>query len=78
MLQRDIKPRDIMTPDAFHNAFSTDMAMGGSTNSVLHLLAIAEEVGVDVNLHTLNAYSENTPHPVSYTHLDVYKRQLSM
>ncbi len=75
MLQRDIKPRDIMTPDAFHNAFSTDMAMGGSTNSVLHLLAIAEEVGVDVNLHTLNAYSENTPHlcklsPAGEQHLE--------
>ena len=54
MLERNIRPSDILTADAFHNAFSTDMAMGGSTNSVLHLLAIAHEAGITIDLPDLN------------------------
>ncbi len=62
LLERHILPADILTPDAFHNALTTDMAMGGSSNSVLHLLAIAHEAGQTIDLPTLNAYSDRTPH----------------
>ena len=62
LLGRDLKPLDIMTPAAFRNAFAVDMALGGSTNSVLHLLAIAHEAGVDIPLQDLNEYSDRTPH----------------
>jgi dihydroxy-acid dehydratase len=62
MLKRGIKARDVLTPAAFHNAFTTDMAMGGSTNSVLHLIAIAHEAGIEFDLHDLNTFSDNTPH----------------
>ena len=62
LLRRDIKARDVLTEQAFHNAFSTDMAMGGSTNSVLHLLAIAHEAGLSFDLRQINAFSEQTPH----------------
>jgi dihydroxy-acid dehydratase len=62
LLARDIKPLDILTPAAFRNAFAVDMALGGSTNSVLHLMAIAHEAGVDIPLQELNRYSERTPH----------------
>jgi dihydroxy-acid dehydratase len=62
LLSRDLKPMDIMTPAAFRNAFAVDMALGGSTNSVLHLLAIAHEAGVDIPLQDLNEYSARTPH----------------
>ncbi len=78
MLERNIRPSDILTADAFHNAFSTDMAMGGSTNSVLHLLAIAHEAGITIDLPDLNRFSSNTPHlcklsPASDQHIqDLY------
>ena len=62
MLRQDIRPHDILNAEAFHNAFTTDMAMGGSTNSVLHLLAIAHEAGIDFSMADLNAFSERTPH----------------
>ena len=62
LLSRDLKPLDIMTPAAFRNAFAVDMALGGSTNSVLHLLAIAHEAGVEIPLQDLNEYSARTPH----------------
>jgi len=64
MLEKNIRARDILSPQAFENAFVTDMAMGGSTNSVLHLLAIAHEAGIDVPLPRLNEYSQSTPHLV--------------
>ncbi len=75
LLEAGITPSDILTADAFHNAFSTDMAMGGSTNSVLHLLAIAHEAGYAVDLDDLNAFSERTPHlcklsPASDQHIE--------
>jgi len=62
LLARDIKPLDILTPAAFRNAFAVDMALGGSTNSVLHLLAVAHEAGVEIPLTELNDYSARTPH----------------
>ena len=58
----DIRPRDILTRQAIHNAFSVDMALGGSTNSVLHLMAIAHEAGVEFPLATVNEISQRTPH----------------
>lgn len=64
MLEKNIRARDILSSKAFENAFITDMAMGGSTNSVLHLLAIAHEAGIDVPLPQLNEYSQRTPHLV--------------
>ncbi|MEA3407537.1 MAG: dihydroxy-acid dehydratase [Chloroflexota bacterium] len=75
LLREDVRPSDILTRKAFHNAFTTDMALGGSTNSVLHLLAIAHEAGVDFDLHTLNDFSSNTPHlcklaPASDQHIE--------
>jgi len=62
LLARDVKPQDILTPAAFHNAFAVDMALGGSTNSVLHLLAVAHEAGIDIPLNELNDHSARTPH----------------
>jgi len=62
LLSRDIKPLDILTADAFDNAFVVDMALGGSSNTVLHMIAIAHEAGVDFALSELNAISARTPH----------------
>jgi dihydroxy-acid dehydratase len=62
LLADGICPRDIITRDAIHNAFAVDMALGGSTNSVLHLIAIAHEAGVDFPLATVNVISQQTPH----------------
>ena len=62
LLERNIKVLDILSPDAFRNAFVVDMALGGSTNSVLHLLAVAHEAGVHIPLSILNEYSDSTPH----------------
>ena len=61
MLKKDIRPRDIMTEDAFGNALTVDMALGCSTNSMLHLPAIAHECGIEINLDIANAISEKTP-----------------
>ena len=60
--ERDIKALDIMTADAFQNAIRLDMAIGCSSNSVLHLLAIAAEAGVNINLNLFNEISATTPH----------------
>ena len=65
LLERDIRPRDIMTPAAFENALAVDMALGCSTNTVLHVPAIAHEAGVSLNLDDLNTISDRTPHLVS-------------
>ncbi len=62
LLADDVRPRDIVTRQAIHNAFSVDMALGGSTNSVLHLIAIAHEAGVEFPLATVNEISQRTPH----------------
>jgi len=62
LLEQDIKPRDIMTYEAFENAIRVDMALGGSTNTVLHLPAIASQVGVDIPLELFDRISRETPH----------------
>ncbi len=61
MLRRDIRPRDIMTKEAIINALTVDMALGCSTNSMLHLPAIAHECGIEINLDIANQISEKTP-----------------
>lgn len=61
LLADDIRPRDIVTPAAFENALTTDMALGCSTNSALHLLAIAHEADIALDLHMINDISEHTP-----------------
>ncbi len=61
LLKKDIKPRDIMTEKAFMNALTVDMALGCSTNSMLHLPAIAHEAGIDLNLDIANELSAKTP-----------------
>jgi dihydroxy-acid dehydratase len=57
----DLKPRDIITPKAIHNAFVVDVALGGSSNSVLHLEAIAHEAGIEFPLTKINEISDKTP-----------------
>ncbi len=74
LLEMDIKPLDIMTARAFENGLALDMALGCSTNSVLHLPAIAHECGVDLSLDLVDAISRRTPNlcrlaPASATHL---------
>ncbi len=61
MLEKNIRPRDIMTEDAFMNALTVDMALGCSTNTMLHLPAIAHEAGVEINMEIANEVSDRTP-----------------
>lgn len=61
LLEKNIRPRDIMTEDAFRNALTMDMALGCSTNSMLHLPAIAHECGIELNLDIANDISAHTP-----------------
>ena len=61
LVERNIRPRDIMTPAAFHNAETVDMALGCSTNTMLHLPAIAHECGIELDLDASNAISAKTP-----------------
>ncbi len=61
LVEKNIRPRDIMTPAAFRNALTADMALGCSTNSMLHLPAIANECGVTLDLDMANEISEKTP-----------------
>jgi dihydroxy-acid dehydratase len=79
LLARDIRPLDILTPTAFQNAFALDMALGGSTNSVLHLLAIAHEAGVDFTMSDIDALSRKVPNlckvaPSSHYHMEDVNR----
>ncbi|MBN1862962.1 MAG: dihydroxy-acid dehydratase [Dehalococcoidales bacterium] len=62
LVASDIRPRDIVTRASIHNALSVDMALGGSTNSILHLMAVAHEAGVDFPLSLVNEISDRTPH----------------
>lgn len=62
LVEKDIKPRDIVTRDALDDAFALDMAMGGSTNTVLHLLAIAHEAKIDYDLARINEMSNRVPY----------------
>ncbi|MDR1870459.1 MAG: dihydroxy-acid dehydratase [Deltaproteobacteria bacterium] len=64
LYRADIRPRQIVTPDSLHNALTADMALGCSSNTVLHLLAIANEAGLSLDLATINSISKATPHLV--------------
>lgn len=75
MLEKNIRPRDIMTEAAFRNALTVDMALGCSTNSMLHLPAIAHEAGVEINLDVANEISAKTPNlchlaPAGHTYIE--------
>ncbi|MEQ6390543.1 dihydroxy-acid dehydratase [Bacillaceae bacterium S4-13-58] len=78
LIKKDIKPRDIVTKETIDDAFALDMAMGGSTNTVLHTLAIAHEAGIEYDLSRVNEIAEKTPYlakisPASdYTMHDVH------
>ena len=78
LLEKDIKPRDIVTEKAIENALACDMALGCSSNSVLHLTAIANEAKLPINLDIINEVSSRTPNlchlaPASQTHIiDLY------
>jgi len=61
LVEKDIRPRDIMTKEAFMNALAMDMALGCSTNTMLHLSAIAHEAGVEINMEIANEVSDRTP-----------------
>ena len=62
LVERNITPRQIVTPEAVDDAFALDMAMGGSTNTVLHTLAVAREAGVDYPLNRINQVAAKVPH----------------
>ena len=62
VLAKDIRPKDVITRDSLYNAFAVDMALGGSTNSVLHLTAIAHEAGIDFPLSLINEIGDSVPH----------------
>ena len=62
LLKNDLKPRDIMTKEAFHNAITTVLSLGGSTNAVLHLLAIAYEAKVDLTIDVFDELARKVPH----------------
>jgi dihydroxy-acid dehydratase len=62
VLAKDIRPKNVITRDSLYNAFAVDMALGGSTNSVLHLAAIAHEAGIDFPLSLINEISDSVPH----------------
>ncbi len=75
LVRKDIRPRDIMTEKAFHNALTADMALGCSTNSMLHLPAIANECGITINLDMANEISAKTPNlchlaPAGHTYME--------
>lgn len=75
LVKKDIKPREIMTIDAFRNAITVDMAFGGSSNTALHLPAIAHEGGIKLSLTLFDEISEGVPHlcnmsPAGYHHLE--------
>ena len=61
LVEKDIRPRDIMTKEAFMNALTMDMALGCSTNTMLHLPAIAREAGIEINMEIANEVSDRTP-----------------
>jgi len=62
LVREDLRPRNILTPGSLSNAIRVDMALGGSTNTVLHLMAIAREAGIPLDLETFSAIGEETPH----------------
>jgi len=62
LVEKGLRPSDILTAEAFENALRVDLAFGGSTNTSLHLPAIAREAGIPLTLETFNAFSDKTPH----------------
>ena len=75
LIEKDIRPKDIMTRDAFMNALAIDMALGCSTNTMLHLPAIAHEAGVEINMEMANEISDRTPNlchlaPAGHTYME--------
>ncbi|MBY0121323.1 dihydroxy-acid dehydratase [Bacillus sp. S/N-304-OC-R1] len=75
LIKKDIKPRDIVTIDAIDNAFALDMAMGGSTNTVLHTLALAHEAEIEYSMERINEIATRVPHlakiaPASNYHIE--------
>jgi dihydroxy-acid dehydratase len=75
IFEKNLLPRDIITKDSITNAFAVDMALGGSTNSVLHLMAVAHEAGIDFPLSLINEISHRVPHicklsPASEVHIE--------
>ena len=79
LIKRDIRPRDIMTPAAFHNAETVDMALGCSTNTMLHLPAIAHECGIELSFDMANEISDKTPNlchlaPAGFTYMEDLER----
>jgi len=75
LYRKNIRPRDILTADAFENALTADMALGCSTNSMLHIPAIANECGIKIDLDMINEISERTPNlchlaPAGYTYME--------
>ncbi len=75
LIEKDLTPRRIVTPEAIDDSFALDMAMGGSTNTVLHTLAIAYEAGIDYPLERINQVAERVPHlckvsPASHWHME--------
>jgi dihydroxy-acid dehydratase len=75
LLKENIRPRDIITSDSIFNAFTVDMALGGSSNSVLHCMAIANEAGIGFDLAKINEIAHNTPYlcslrPVGPHHIE--------
>ena len=75
LIQKDVKPRELVTPESLDNALALDMAMGGSTNTVLHLLAIAHESNADFMVSRINDVMEKVPHickvsPASDWHIE--------
>jgi len=75
LLEKNLRPRDIITKESIANAFAVDMALGGSTNSVLHFMAIAHEAGIKFPLSLINGISDKVPHlckisPASDVHIE--------
>ncbi|GMA56439.1 dihydroxyacid dehydratase [Alicyclobacillus sacchari] len=75
MVQEDIRPRDIITREAIDDAFALDMAMGGSTNTVLHLMAIAHEAGIDYSLADINEIAKRVPYLAKISPASEYSMQ---
>lgn len=73
LIKKDIKPRDIMTESAFENAIRVDMAMGGSTNAVLHIPSIAKEAAIDIDVDLFNEISKETPNLCSIIPAGTYE-----
>ncbi|WP_028983390.1 dihydroxy-acid dehydratase [Sporolactobacillus terrae] len=62
LIKKDVRPRDLITPEAIDDAFALDMAMGGSTNTVLHMLAVASEAAIDYDLNRINQVAKKVPY----------------